>query len=115
MLSAPSPQPILPVAWIHALDGVQVALVKAEAEAAAREQTAVALPLPPQAHEAHWHQCLERIEARCRGWKDSVNRAEREVQEVDASLASCEDTVRGWLAGTSEAVRSLATWVVNTL
>jgi len=111
-----SPQPVLPAAWVDVLESVQQALVKAEADAAQREQAAATFGLPSERqpdHEVAWKQCLNRLDERSQAWQRRIQQAEREAGEGDTALQTGEAELRQWLTAAETAARRLVNWVAG--
>src|SRR5262245_46869253 len=95
-MNATSPSSsVLPATWGQVLDGVQAALVQAQAEAAAREESPA--PPPDAAHRsAPWHECLTRIADRLDVARRGMERTAQAVAAIDAALEESEGVLRAW-------------------
>ena len=102
-------QASLPAEWGKVLEDVQAAL-KHVAEAAAERERALALekPQPVPDRESLWNQCLARMEARMQGWRAVMQRAEKNVQEVDQELQAREEALKQWVSALQGLRQNLA-------
>lgn len=105
----------LPPDWTKVVDGIQLALTEALAEAANRMQTLEAEPAFAEAPPATFTDCLRRLDERLEALAACVRRAEQTAAEAGALLDNGQQTVGAWRTAADAFRERLADWCRRSL
>ncbi len=105
----------LPPDWTKVVDGIQLALAEALAEAAERMRTLEADPAFTEAPPAACADGLHRLDERLEALAACVRRAEQTAAEVGTLLESGQQTVGTWRTAADSFRERLADWCRRSL
>lgn len=104
----------LPPDWTKVVDGIELALTEALAEAADRTQVLEASPIFAEAPAA-LGDGLRRLEDRLQSFSACVYRAEQTAADVEALLEAGQQAVGAWRTAADAFREKLATWSRRSL